>query len=88
MLLALNKQFLINKITSLGKKLNFQNKLSLDNIKYGLDGFKQMKVAGNNSYFIDNANTAFNKIKSLSIKFNFYKVLIRYIAELFIAVFL
>ena len=35
-----------------------------------------MKVAGNNSYFIDNANTAFNKIKSLSIKFNFYKVLI------------
>ena len=47
-----------------------------------------MKVAGNNSYFIDNANTAFNKIKSLSIKFNFYKVLIRYIAELFIAIFL
>lgn len=88
LLLALNKQFLINKITSLGEKLNFQNKLSLDNIKYGLDGFKQMKVAGNNSYFIDNANTAFNKIKSLSIKFNFYKVLIRYIAELFIAIFL
>lgn len=88
LLLILNKQFLVSKITSLGEKLNLQNEMSLENIKYGLDGFKQMKVAGNDSYFVNNANIAFNKIKSLSIKFNFYKVLIRYIAELLIAVFL
>ncbi len=88
LLLLLNKQFLLSKITSLGEKLNFQNKLSLDNIKYGLEGFKQMKVIGNNAMFINDANIAFNKIKSLNIKFNFYKVFIRYIAELFIAIFL
>jgi ATP-binding cassette, subfamily B, bacterial PglK len=83
-----NKFFLWEKIKILGKKFNIQSELSFKNIKNGLDGFKQIKVMNQTSFFVNEILKSFQKVMSLGIRYNFYNIFIRYFVELFLALIL
>ena len=83
-----NKYLLWSRVKKLGERFNAQSELSFKNIKNGLDGFKQLKVMNQTSFFINEVFKSFQKIMKLGVKYNFYSVVIKYSVELFLALIL